>query len=307
MASMAAARKKLNLDNMDFILNLASWILIYSILTVSMNFLIGYLGILYLAHPAIYGIGAYTYAILTTSHDWSFLSATLAAGFVSMLAAFILSLPAMKLRSHFVGMATLGFLFVTNGIFYNWRSVTRGGLGIPGIPRPEIFGISMNTNLSFFLMTLVISFLCCFIMYRILHSPWSKAVETIREDETAAQTVGKNSYKTKIQAFLICGFFGGIGGALMASYIGFINPASFAIQELIVIIAGVIIGGLASFWGSIIGAIFIVLAPGLLRFLDLPPEILGSLRHGIYGMILILFMLFKPTGILGKRTNVFSK
>jgi branched-chain amino acid transport system permease protein len=301
-------KKKQNQDNMDYIYHLIIIISIYSVLSLTMNILVGYLGILYLAHPAIAGIGAYTFAILTTTHSVSFFPALLAAGIVSMIGGFILSLPTFRLKSHYIGMCTLAFLLITNNIFINSRELTRGALGIPGIPRPTIFGEYIGTNTGFLIFTLVITIISCAILHRILNSPFSKVIETIREDEIASKTIGKNTAKYKIQAFLITSFFGGIFGAILASYLGYINPWNFAIPELILLVAMVVVGGMASFWGSILGAIIITLLPETLRFLQIEnAEIIGGLRHAIYGLLIILFMIFRPNGILGKRTNIFSK
>ena len=291
---------------MDYIYHLAIFICIYSMLSLTMNILVGYLGILYIGHPAIYGIGAYTFAILTTQHSITFFPSLLISGIIAMIFGAILSIPAFKLKSHYIGMTTLAFLMIMHGIFINSRELTRGALGIPGIPRPTIFGEYLGTNFTFMLFTIAVTLICGFILHRILRSPFAKVIETIREDETAAKTIGKNTIKYKFQAFLITSFFGGIFGAMMASYLGYINPWNFAVPELIIITAMVIIGGMASFWGSVVGAIIIVLLPEPLRFLQIEnAEIIGGLRYGIYGLLIILFMIFRPNGILGKRTNIF--
>lgn len=291
----------------EYLLHLANLIVIYSMLGVSMNLVLGYLGILYLAHPAMYGIGAYTVAILTTTGHTNFFLALLLGGVFAGLAGLILSLPSLRLKSHYIGMTTLGFLIITFGLFTNLRDVTRGALGIPGIPRPEIFGIILNTNGSFLIFNIIIAAILLTILYKILNSPFSKVIEAIREDETAAKTLGKNTALYKIQAFTISAFFGGIGGGLFASYLGFINPSSFNVHELIIILTIVIIGGMGSFWGGIAGSLLIFLLFEPLRFLQLNPEIIGALRYGIYGLLLILFMIFRPNGLFGKRTNIFSK
>ena len=291
---------------MDYILFIATLVAIYSILTITMNILVGYIGILYLAHPAVYGVGAYTFAILAKGGTNYFL-ALLAAGAVATILGLIIAMPTLKLKSHYIGMSTLGFLIICHGLFINLKGITRGALGIPGIPRPTIFGETLNTNLSFFIFTIIITTVIGIILHRILHSPFSKTMEIIREDETAAKTLGKNIIKYKLQAFMITSFFGGIGGGLLASLLGYISPTNFNIDELVLILTMVIIGGMASFWGSIVGATIIILIPEALKFLDIAPALIGPLRYGIYGMLIILFMIYKPNGILGRRTNVFSK
>ncbi len=293
---------------MDFgyLIHIATSIAIYSVIIITQNMILGYLGILYLAHPAIYGIGAYTYTILLMK-GVSFFPSIFAAGFVSMIVGILLALPTIKLRSHYIGMTTLAFLGITHGVLINWTDLTRGALGIPGIPRPVILGFSFSSPLSFFLLVLTLCVLISYLLYKILHSPFSKVIEMIREDETAAISLGKNTIKYKIQVFAITTFFGGIMGGLLASFIQFIHPNNYNMDQLILVLAMVIVGGMASFWGSILGAAIITLIPEMLRYLKLAPEIDGALRFAIFGLLIILFMLFKPNGLLGKRTNVFSK
>lgn len=224
-----------------------------------------------------------------------------------MIGGLILSIPAFKLKNHYIAMATLSFLFIFNSLAFNLKDLTRGSLGIPGIPRPTAFGFHLESNLSFFLFTLVITVVICTILYKILHSPFTKVIEAIREDEIAVKTLGKNTRIYKLQAFMISTFFSGIAGALFASYLGFISPQNFHIPQLTTAICMIIVGGMASFWGSIVGTVILVLIPELLRFLTLPPDILAGVRFGVYGLILILFMLLRPNGLMGKRTNIFSK
>ncbi|MBI4234810.1 branched-chain amino acid ABC transporter permease [Candidatus Peregrinibacteria bacterium] len=291
---------------MDYALYILIIICLYSIITLTGNILLGYLGILYLAIPAIYGIGAYTFAILATNGSNTFLAIFL-GGIFAMIGGLLLSIPALKLKSHYIGIATLAFLFIISSLTYNLKDLTRGSLGIPGIPRPTIFGLYLESNLSFFIFTLIVTIIICTILYKILHSPFAKVIEAIREDEIAVKTLGKNTKIYKLQAFMISTFFSGIAGALFASYLGFINPQNFHIPQLTTAISMIIVGGMASFWGSILGTVILVLVPEILRFLTLSPDILAGVRLGIYGLILILFMLFKPNGLMGKRTNIFSK
>lgn len=291
---------------MNYIIDILTWISIYSLIGLSMNYLLGYLGILYLGHPAIYGIGAYGFAIAAQNginYFVALLIGTLAAGF----AAFLLSLPALRLKSHYIGMTTLAFLITVNGLIINLRDLTRGALGIPGIPRPTLFGYTLNSNLSFFLFTLTISLIVGYIFYRITQSPFTKVIEAIREDETSAKTLGKNHIVYKIKTFIITGLVGGLAGGLLASKIGYINHANFSTEEMITALAVVIVGGMGSFWGSILGAAIITIIPEPFRFLDLPEQFVGSIRFAIYGLLIILFMIYRPNGILGKRTNTFSK
>ncbi|MBI2463594.1 branched-chain amino acid ABC transporter permease [Candidatus Peregrinibacteria bacterium] len=299
---------------MEYIFHILSLMCIYAILALSMNFIVGYLGILNLGFAAFYGIGAYTFAILVrgiaiSGHfiQLSFLASFFTAGIVSAFFGLLLALPTIRLKSHYMAISTLGFLMIIHGLFINLPNLTRGALGIPGIPRPIIFGFSFFTLQSFFLLSFIFFLMVGFILHRILHSPFGKLIEAIREDETAVKSLGKHTVFYKIQAFIVSSFFAGIGGALLASLLGYINPWNFNVDELLKTLAMVIVGGMASFWGSIVGAILIILLPEPLRLLHLPPGIVGPLRYALYGLIIILFMIFRPNGILGKRTNIFSK
>ena len=292
---------------MEYLFYLLVLVCLYSVLTMTANLLLGYLGILYLAHPAIYGIGAYIFALLVFTDKAGFWTAMIAAGLGSGLAAFLLSLPALRLRSHYIGMTTMAFLVIVNGLLLNLRDVTRGALGIPGIPRPTIFGTTLQTNGQFLIFALVFTTVIGFILYRIVHSPFGNTIEAIREDETAAQTLGKNTIKIKIQTFVITGIIAGLTGAILSSFLAYINPWSFSFDELIRVLAMVIIGGMGSFWGSLAGAAIIVFLPEPLRLIDIDAEQLGAVRLGIYGLIIILVMLLRPFGLFGKRTNTFSK
>lgn len=292
---------------MDYLLHILILITIYSILALSLNLLIGYLGILQLGHPALYfGVGAYSFAILSQRGAGFFL-ALLGAAVFSLVIGALFIIPALRLKSHYIAIATFGFLAITQGVIIQLREITRGPLGFPGIPRPEIFGFLFQSNFSFFVLALIFAIFIGCVVHRIVHSPFGKLLEAIREDETAVKTLGFNTILPKAQIFLASSFFAGIGGALLASYLGFIGPTNLTASEVILVISMVIVGGMASFWGSIAGAAIMILLSEALRFLGLPSEIVGAGRFALFGLILILFMLFRPHGLFGQRTNIFSK
>ncbi len=292
---------------MDYLLRILITINIYIILTLTLNLIVGYLGVLNLGHPGFYGTGAYTYALLSL-HGVSFPLAVLSSAGLSALLGFFLGLSSLRLRSHYMAIASLGFLIIVLSLIVNLPSLTRGPLGIPGIPKPELFGYTFQSNFSFFLLSIVFTFFIALFLYRLIHSPFWKIVEAIREDEIAAQTLGKNTLKYKLQVFVLSAFFAGIGGALLASFLGFINVQTFNIDELIFVICMVVVGGMASFWGSIVGATLLVLLDESVRFFTfVPSQIIGPVRFSLFGLVLIFFMIFRPNGILGKRTNIFSK
>ena len=285
---------------LDYFYNLITLLAFLSLLTLSLNIITGYIGYLNLGHVGFWAFGAYTFAILTFS-GVNFLLAMLAAGIIAGITGFILGLPTLRLKSHFIAIVSLGFLYITYSLIINLDGITRGPLGIAGIPRPSLFGYDFQDNFSLMLLTLTISAICGFILYRVLHSPFGKVLETIREDEIAAKALGKNTYMYKLQAFILSAFFAGIAGALSASYFNYIGPGGFGIHQEIFFVAALMVGGAGSYWGSFLGTAIILSIEEISRFAPLAPNLVGPIRAIIYALILICVMLWRPNGILGKK------
>lgn len=272
---------------------------IYLILAVSLQLAIGFAGLLNLGHIAFYAIGAYTSALLTLN-GFPFLAGFIAAGIMAILFGFLLSIPTNKLKGDYLALATLGFSFVVYAVALNWTDLTRGSLGLPGIPKPTLIGFSFSSNLSFLILTLIIATFSYLVIRKIISSPFGKVLEAIRDDELATRVLGKNTFKIKSAALMISAFFAGIAGSLYAHYITFIDPSSFTILQLIPVLAIVIIGGLASLKGTIIATIILVLLPEPLRFIGFPSSIVGPMRQIIYALILLLILIYKPKGFYGR-------
>ena len=272
---------------------------IYLILAISLQISMGFTGMLNLGHIAFFAIGAYTSALLVLN-GFPFWFAFLSAGLLAMVFGYILSLPLKKLKGDYLALATMGFSFVIYAILLNWTELTRGPLGIPGISKPSLFGISFSSNLAFLILTLVIVVVCYFLIRRITHSPFGKVLEAVRDDELASKTLGKNTSKAKALSLMISAFFAGLAGSLYAHYITYIDPSSFTIMALIPILCIVIIGGLASLRGTFIATIIIILLPEPLRFIGFPSSIVGPMRQIIYALLLLIILLYKPKGIYGK-------
>jgi len=272
---------------------------IYLILAISLQLAVGFSGLLNLGHIAFYAIGAYTSALLSLA-GWPWWLCLILAGIVSMIFGFLLSLPTNKLKGDYLALATLGFSFVIYAVALNWTGLTRGPLGLPGIPKPSLFDFVFSDNLAFLILTVIIAVISYFIIKRIVSSPFGKVLEAIRDDELATKVLGKNTFKMKTYALGISAFFAGIAGSLYAHYITFIDPSSFTLLQLIPVIAIVIIGGLASLKGTIIAAIILVLLPEPLRFIGFPSSIVGPARQIIYALLLLLILIYKPKGFYGK-------
>jgi branched-chain amino acid transport system permease protein len=283
-----------------YFIHLAIIILIYAILAVSLNLAVGYTGLLNLGHIAFYGIGAYTSALLTKNLDVPFLLALLTAGIVAAFFGFLLTLVTNKLKGDYLALATLGFSFVVTAVLLNWISLTRGPLGIPGISKPIIFGLKISTGWPFMVFMIILATICITIMWIITRSPFGRLMQATRDDEVGLEALGKNTFSIKIRAMMIAAFFAGIAGSCFAHYISFIDPSSFHLAEIILLFTIVIVGGLASIRGTILAAIIITLIPEALRFVSMPSTILGPMRQIIYALILILIIMYRPRGLLGK-------
>jgi len=272
---------------------------IYLILAISLQLSIGFTGLFNLGHIAFFAIGAYVSALLALS-GIPFLICFLFAGIFAMLFGFLISIPTAKLKGDYFALATLAFTFVVYTIILNWTSLTRGPLGLPGIPKPIIFGINFTSNFNFMILTAIIALVSYYIIKKIVTSPFGKALEATRDDELATRTLGKNTLKIKSISLAVSAFFAGIAGSVYASYITFIDPSSFTIMQLIPILCIVIIGGLASLKGTAIATVFLVLLPEPLRFIGFPSSVVGPARQIIYALILLLILIYKPKGFYGK-------
>jgi branched-chain amino acid transport system permease protein len=272
---------------------------IYLILAISLQLAIGFTGLLNLGHIAFFAIGAYTSALLALN-GFPFWFAFVMAGIISMLFGFLLSWPTSRLKGDYLALSTLAFSFVVYAVALNWMGLTRGPLGLPGIPKPSFFEISFSNNFSFLILTLIVALFSYMIIRRITVSPFGKVLESIRDDELAAKVLGKNTFKMKSYALGISAFFAGIAGSLYAHYITFIDPSSFTLLQLIPVLTIVIIGGLASLEGTIIATIIVVLLPEPLRFIGFPSSIVGPARQIIYALILLLILIYKPKGFYGR-------
>jgi branched-chain amino acid transport system permease protein len=220
----------------------------------------------------------------------------------ALMAAFsglIIGYPSIRLKGDYLALATFGLGVIVYSVAKNWVDLTRGPMGLPGIPGFKIFGIEITAIWAYLILVLVFVLISIFVINRIVHSPFGRILRAVREDEMAAQALGKNTHKYKLIVFVIGAVFAGIAGSLYAHYITFIDPSSFTVMESITILLMVIFGGMGSVSGSIVGAIILVVLPELLRFVGLPSSIAAPLRQMIYGFLLVILMLKRPQGIMG--------
>jgi branched-chain amino acid transport system permease protein len=285
---------------MEYILHILVITGIYIILTMSLNLVVGYTGLPALGHAAFSCVGAYTSALLALHFGLSPWLGLLIGACVAALLGVVVGFPSLRLKGDYLALATFGLGVIVYSVAKNWVSLTRGPMGLPGIPGFSIFGFQLSEIWSYLILVVLFVFLTYFAIRRVVNSPFGRVLRGIREDEIATLAMGKNVDRHKILVFVIGAFFAGIAGSLYAHYITFIDPSSFTVMESIIILLMVVFGGMGSLLGSFVGAAILVIFPELLRFIGMPSAIAAPLRQMIYGLLLIVLMLKRPQGILGR-------
>lgn len=285
---------------MEYLIHLGILISIWTILGVSLNLVVGYAGLLSVTHAAFFGVGAYTTAILTTGYGWNFFLATLAGVGITMLLAYVFGAILGRFKGDYYALASFGFNIIVFSVFLNWQELTRGPLGIPGIDRPEIFGFVFSSNTHFLLLSIVIAGLLYFISEFVVRSPFGRVLRAVREDEQAISVFGYNVKVYKMLIFVVSAGMASVAGSMFASYITFIDPSTFSLNESIFILAIVILGGLANNKGVFWGSVFLILLPEFLRFVGFPTDIAAQMRQVVYGLLLVGLMMYRPQGFMGE-------
>jgi len=277
----------------DYFLRLINIGVIYAILAISLNFVLGYAGQISLGHAGFFGIGAYTAAIMTHGGPGEmFWPALLASGVTAGIAGVIIGVPALRLKGHYLAFGTLGFGEIVRIVLYNWREVTRGTDGISGIPSPEAFGFSFDTDQKYYFLVVAALLLSLAASARMQRSKYGREFAAIRDAEMAAGTSGVNVTYMKILAFVISSILAGFAGALYANLVGFLSPDTFTFEVTAQVLSMVLIGGMGTTFGPVLGAIFITALPEMLRMSR-------EYYQVIYGAGVAVAVLFLPQGILG--------
>ncbi len=285
---------------MDYILHVFIIFGIYAVMVVGLDLLIGHTGLLSIAPAAFCGLGAYTSALLAVHFGVPFYAGVLAGMGVAVLVSFIVSVPSLRLQDDYFVIATFGFQTILFSVFNNWTDLTRGPLGITSIPRPVIFGWQVKSHLDFLILAACFACVAYFVVYRLTSSPFGRVLHAVREDEVFAKALGKNTFWFKVKAFAVSAALAASAGSLYAHYINYIDPTSFTVMESILVISMVILGGAGNLWGPLVGALVLVTLPEALRFVGLPSAVAANLRQIIYGSLLVLMMMFRPRGLVGK-------
>lgn len=269
-------------------------------LAASLNLVVGYTGILSIGHAAFYGVGAYTAALMSLHFQTPFLVNIFCAALTCVALGVLVGGPTLRLRNDDFVIASFAFQVITFNVLNNWLAVTGGPMGLPGIPKPVIFGWQVSSHWGFLVLTGLLCMGTFWVCSRIISSPFGRVLKAVREDEVFARAAGKNVAAYKVLVFAIGAAMAGVAGVLYAHYISFIDPTSFTVMESIFIISIVIIGGAGSFWGPVVGAVVLVTLPEILRFIGLPSSVAANIRQILYGGLLVVFMMLRPQGLMGK-------
>ena len=299
--------------------DIATLAMIYVMLGLGLNVVVGFAGLLDLGFVGFYAVGAYTYALLFHWAGWTFWEALPLAGAASALFGFVLGFPVLRLRGDYLAIVTLGFGEIIRLLLTNLTSFTGGPDGISSIPKPSVLGLpmtrspltdggttfhqffglefdSMHMVIFVYLMALLLAMVTLFISNRLIRMPIGRAWEALREDEIACRSLGLNPMKIKLSAFTLGAMFAGFGGAFFAARQGIVNPESFTFIESALILAIVVLGGMGSQLGVIIAAIILTVLPELAREFS-------EYRMLIFGLVMILMMVWRPQGLLPMKRH----
>jgi branched-chain amino acid transport system permease protein len=276
--------------------------LIYVMLALGLNIVIGLGGMLHLGYAAFYAVGAYTYALLNFYFGVSFWIALPIGALLSMAFGILLAIPVLRLRGDYLAIVTLGFGEIIRIVLTNWSSLTLGPSGVKGIARPGLFGIDFSLpqamNYTYFIvLALVVATI--FIVNRLENSRIGRQWVAMGEDDVAARAMGVNTVRAKMTAFAMGALWAGLAGVVFAARTTFVNPESFRVWESVLILSMVVLGGMGSIPGVIVGALLLVLLPEYLRPF-------AQYRLLIFGALLVIMMVFKPAGIIPKRRRHYK-
>lgn len=285
----------------EYILHIMIILNIYIMLVLSANLTVGMANLLTLCQAAFYGVGAYIGAFFLMQFQLPILVILLVVASITGLFSFLVSYASVKLKGDYFVLATMGFQLIVYTILYNWIPVTHGPYGISGIPDLQLLGVwKLSGVYAYWGLSFALAILIVLLIKSLYGSPFGRTLKAIKDDELIVQSMGRNTVSAKSWAFFISAAIAGIAGTLYASYVGYIDPTGFTLNESIFIISALFIGGIGNVSGPIFGAVFVVLLPELLRFIGLPDMIAANLRQIIYGLALILIVFFRPQGIFGK-------
>ncbi len=293
----------------NFLLLILIYTGLYALLALGQNIITGFTGLLSLCAAGFFAIGSYTTAILTVNYGWSFWFTIPLAGVLAALAGALIGLPTLRLKGDYLAIATLGFGEIIRNVILNWDSLTRGPMGINGIPMPTIFGMVINPYRKWGYLTLVWIFVIVFyfLLKRLTRSRMGRALEAIKEDEIAAYSMGINTTKYKVWAFMVGAFVAGCAGSLQAGFTLSVTPNTYTFMVSVMVLCMVVLGGMGNHLAVILGALIIQLAAEFPRLLGLSSTVPPQFKQIVFGLILVIMMIYRPQGIVGRKKVNYDK
>jgi branched-chain amino acid transport system permease protein len=285
---------------MDYVLNIAIFAFIFSVLATAADLPGGHLGLVAICYSAFFGLGAYAAALFSAFGGSNLFLSLLVGALIGYVGGLLVAILSIRIKSDFFVVGTLAFQVLIGTLLSNWESVTHGAIGISGVARPTIFGFKVESNWSFFALAAGIWVLVIWLSRRLTEGPFGRVMHLIREDEILAASLGKHVFKTKLSVLGASGCIAGVAGVLYAHYVTFVDPSSFSVSESVLICSMAITGGSASKFGPSVGACVLVILPELLRWFGLPAAVAGNVRQILYGLALVVLMMIRPNGLLGK-------
>ena len=277
---------------MEYLVSLLVLIGLYVILSSSFNLIIGFGGLISIAHPIFYALGAYTVGFLSVRYELHPVLAVLAGGGVALLASFVLSLPSLRISGDYLLVTSIGFQLGLLEIIKN-LDFLGGASGLSGIPNV----VESNRSAVFAVISLALALVCVLLIRALVRGPYGLAITAMRDDELAFSALGRNAMNIKITIFAIGSGMAGIAGGIYAYYYQYITPDQFQILQSAMILTMVVVGGMGSIWGPVIGAVLLLVLPEAITFLNLPAQIMGPLQGVIFTALVILFLFVRPKGL----------
>ncbi|MHB8772106.1 MAG: ABC transporter permease subunit [Syntrophales bacterium] len=281
--------------------NIMTTALMYVMLGLGLNIVVGLAGLLDLGYVAFYAVGAYSYALLNHHFGLGFWAALPVGALLAALFALALGFPILRLRGDYLAIVTLGFCEITRLVLENWNELSFGPSGIANIARPGLFNLHLSLSeatVTLYFIALGLCLMTLFVVHRLQHSRVGRAWVALREDEIACEAMGIDKAKTKLTAYALGAAWAGMVGVLFAAKTTFINPASFTFIESAMILSIVVLGGMGSIIGVILGAFLLILTPEYLRAFS-------SYRMLLFGTAMVLMMVFRPQGIVANVRQVY--
>lgn len=284
----------------DYLIHIGTLAGIYSIAVLGLNYAAGYTGLISLTHGAFMGVGAFASAVLLKTYGMSFPVAFLLGGVISGLIAWLASFPLLRLKGDSFVLVSLGLSFILYNVLLNWQSLTNGALGMKGIPYPSFVNSFSQPKWAYFFVVWFVLLLCFFFLRTLLRSSYGVVVKAIRENQKISQVAGHDAESYQRSVFVLSAVITGFSGVLLASFISAIDPFLFGYHLSVLLLVMAIFGGLASLKGSIAGAFILILLPEALRFVGFPNSIIAESQQIIYGLVLILLMVYRPKWLWGE-------